>query len=119
MKKSEKDAWVKALRSNEYRQGECYLRSLDEDGCFNFCCLGVAVSALTGKTPKLNQYSIKPGRFGLSDKLIEALALANDGCYQNFVMEKFKEAGFNTMPVQDKGGQASFESIANWIEENL
>jgi hypothetical protein len=35
------DAWLKALRSGEYRQGENRLCTLSEDGAKSFCCLGV------------------------------------------------------------------------------
>ena len=42
MKAEPKAAWVKALRSGEYKQGQNYLALLDEAGKpAEFCCLGV------------------------------------------------------------------------------
>lgn len=42
MDKRIKKAWVDALRSGKYTQGQCYLRSRTSfDGEDRFCCLGV------------------------------------------------------------------------------
>lgn len=41
MKKSVKEAWVEALRSGEYKQGEGYLCQMGIDGAIRHCCLGV------------------------------------------------------------------------------
>lgn len=36
-----KAAWVKALRSRKYKQGQGALRRTDFNGCTTHCCLGV------------------------------------------------------------------------------
>jgi len=39
MRPEAKEAWIKALRSGEYEQGECYLKQTN--GKPKYCCLGV------------------------------------------------------------------------------
>ena len=41
MKKDVAKKWVKALRSGKYKQGECYLKQLNDNGQAKHCCLGV------------------------------------------------------------------------------
>lgn len=41
MKPEVKEAWLNALRSGEYEQGEGALHKIEEDGPDTFCCLGV------------------------------------------------------------------------------
>lgn len=45
-----KKAWVKALRSGDYRQGQGTLVTYNEETCTDeFCCLGVAANLLIQK----------------------------------------------------------------------
>lgn len=61
---------------------------------------------------------MKDGRFGLSRKLQEALGAANDLGWD--VTQKFKDAGFDTVPESEGPyGKASFKTLADWIEKNL
>jgi hypothetical protein len=41
MKKDVAKKWVKALRSGKYKQGETYLKQLNDNGQAKHCCLGV------------------------------------------------------------------------------
>lgn len=57
-----KDAWLVALRSGDYKQGQCQLRTVDNE----FCCLGVLCDVLSKDDPSIQW--IKPfDHFRISD----------------------------------------------------
>lgn len=106
-----KDKWVTALRSGAYQQGRKALRTT-ADGKDSYCCLGVLcdIVAPEGWTAYVidskdhwqhdDQGDVPSGRLldyiGLrSRRLMEKLVTMNDT------------------------DQASFETIAQWIETNL
>lgn len=124
MKAYEKRKWTTALLSGEYVQGVGALRSVPNDNGrpTEYCCLGVAQCAITGRQPKDEASLLRNGRFGLSKKLQNALATANDHGARD---EDFQLIGFKTAPVRDTEDptrftkKSSFAAIANWIDNNL
>jgi len=117
MKKAEKTKWVAALRSGKYKQGKGALRHSDN----TYCCLGVAVSAITNRDPRNGQPYIKDGRFGLSHQLQRALGCVNDGNTERQldIKLRFEQAGFKVPPKTNARGRSSFKQIANWLDKNL
>lgn len=104
-----KKAWVKALRSGEYKQAAGMLRTSLLDGKYGYCCLGVLQHTLTGKQPKLGQgmltdkFAAKCGIPRLRESG-SCDALPTDVC--------------TTLAEKNDSGW-SFKRIANWIEKNL
>ena len=131
MNPKEKRTWMKALRSGLYTKGRGVLRRLTRAGVSatkaeearieynSYCCLGVACHAIGGVQPKLDHSLLRQGRFGLSRRLQEALACANDGSDIQSRQESFRKAGFNTIPEANSMGISSFHQLANWIDKNL
>jgi hypothetical protein len=102
-----KTKWLDALRSGEYSQAGGFLRT-----DFGFCCLGVACDVLNADGWWRNS-----GAFGR----IYDWANAEGGVHDNEVSGGLpfidnKIAGY-LANTNDRG--ASFEEIADWIEENL
>jgi hypothetical protein len=122
MDPTDKAKWVAALRSGEFKQGQGALRQdvfSHGQGTTvgqTYCCLGVAQCVLGGQQPKKNASVLRANRFGLSTKLQEALAEANDGGAG--ARHAFNDLGLPT-PRLNKDGKATFTSIANWIEKYL
>lgn len=110
MKASDKKAWILALRSGEYKQGTGGLV-----GRNGYCCLGVAQCVLGKRPPSMRSRLLRPGRFGLTNSIQYALALANDGMAT--VME-FKKFGLPS-PVPRGKRRASFNDIAKWVGKYL
>jgi hypothetical protein len=121
--------WVAALRSGEYKQSKSVLRSKDD----GYCCLGVLCDLYQKETGKGTW-----GKEPLKDKHSRTMAFAfDDGTADEPVtdfpdVEVFKWAGIECVPFaggfrtdfaselaekNDEG--ASFEDIANCIEEQL
>ena len=116
MNPKEKKLWVTELRSGQYTQGRGRLRTPYE----SFCCLGVAVCAITGAKPRLGVSMLRGNRFGLSTLVQKALASVNDGIYNKIELETaYKKAGFDSHPEVSKRGKSTFNQIADWIEKNL
>lgn len=97
-----KNAWVKALRSGKYKQGEM---KLIQGGKTNkkYCCLGVLCEIVgeppqNGKTWIPSKYLACPKELRGDGVIPEKLAKMNDGA-----------------DVKKRG----FRGIATWIEKNL
>lgn len=90
-----KKAWLKALRSGEYKQGKGTLCRVDSKGTYSFCCLGVladgALYADWHLDEELGTHRLRTSRgeasvmsdddlekVGLSDETQYALSDAND-----------------------------------------
>ena len=111
MKKTIRNKWLKALRSDEYEQGKGTLvRPINEHD--EFCCLGVLCDVLGEEFEKnafgtlgvsVNGDSINTG--SLPIRLLEQVS-----------MNQLEQGCLVTM--NDKEGK-SFKQIANWIEKNL
>lgn len=97
-----KDRWVKALRSGDYKQGQCYLVSKDIEGNKTYCCMGVICDLETN------------GRFTNSDKdsPLSRREYIPEVLRKNISLQE-KLSNFN-----DTGGK-SFKWISNWIDKNL
>lgn len=136
MNPSEKKAWTALLRSGTLAQGRQSLRHVNEENVYSntgelvgtvekatYCCLGVARLAISGRQPVCDAQFLRPGTFGLTEKIQDALAIANDPADIADVREAFRDAGFKTIPKRDKrrinGGYSSFKAIADWIDANL
>ena len=89
MKQALKKAWIEALRSRKYKQGENYLM-IEANGKFQYCCLGV-LCVVAGMKPKSVMYGIHTfdgqggtlteklkKRFGLDNKAANRLVNMND-----------------------------------------
>lgn len=126
----ERTKWTTALRSGQFQQGRKYLK------CDGYCCLGVASVAVDNIEPAVDAKMLPDQHFGLGTKLQLALGLVNDGSSEENISDYFSEAGYNTIPKvttysYGDGTQvfqsitvnpmvrADFNSIADWIDENL
>jgi hypothetical protein len=71
-----KDAWLVALRSGDYEQGQCQLRSPEN----KFCCLGVLSDVLSKDNPEIqwiktfDYFRISDGEFGSAEVLTQNIA---------------------------------------------
>jgi hypothetical protein len=104
-----KQKWLAALRSGQYEQGRCALRT-DEGGQRRYCCLGVLCDLIDPTkwligapgSPVAYQHDTSTGLpspevaelAGLSSAQLRELAHMNDAA------------------------RANFRQIANWIEEH-
>ena len=91
MNPQSKKAWVKRLRSGEYKQGRVYLGARYSGGNTTYCCLGVLgvqtreckwVSAFNNKqilhTPTGSSATLEDGHRGLRSDVQRSLAYIND-----------------------------------------
>lgn len=102
MKRSERDAWVAALRSGKYKQGQRALRH-----CDTYCCLGVKCD-LDGE----EWIPCDEGLFKTEDGHVGMPSFAALGYWQMTYREAQSIASLND-------GGKSFAEIADWIEANL
>ena len=96
MKKTVKEAWVKALRSGRYKQANS---RLEYNG--RFCCLGVLCKTLRmpiddARHPLATEF--------LNDAVLQKVGLAN---HEQITLSTMNDSGF------------SFEAIADYIHVNL
>lgn len=109
MKKRDRDAWVKALRSGEYKQTQ--RRLCDGEG---FCCLGVAYDVL------VDGYWVKiPGGWGIQVDPSDSFAIW--GVLPAWVLNQVGLSRYevdNLVNLNDDM-RMTFEEIAEWIEENI
>ena len=109
-----KEEWLAALRSGEYEQGQCQLRTEDNA----FCCLGVLSDIMTKKNPDIHW---------IRDKNIWKI-IDDSGCSGEILTDRIASAaglahldprlhGTKLSSMNDSG--YTFEHIANVIEEHL
>ena len=107
-----KEAWVEALRSGDYKQGNM-LRTEHTPGKPEFCCLGVLLDLGDG------------GQWCTGDRLYHT---REGGVFPSFgggrlTSEMLVYIGLTRYQEQDlidmNDRRASFEKIATYIEENL
>ena len=102
-----KQKWLEELRSGKHQQGVGTLKSIEADGSFAYCCLGVLQEKVLGE-------EIKPIVRSKFD--VDWLPEGDQQIYNNlrnvilsdFVVEKC--SGMN-----DRG--VDFKDIADWLEE--
>lgn len=110
MKKELKKAWIKALRSGEYKQGTNFLCAEGK-----YCCLGVladisldtywtiskSASFFAGREVWRIRYSTE----FFSDKILKKLELSS---HDQGILTELNDSR-----------RWSFKKIANWIEKNI
>lgn len=105
MKKATKTKWVKALRSGDYRQGKSVLKRSTKSLGEQYCCLGVLCEVAGLTAHKVNtEWYYAESRVQLPYELRTELGI--NSSEQNHLI------GMN-----DEGN--NFNTIADWIEENL
>lgn len=131
MKEQDKEEWLVALRSGRYKNGKYALckvkETLDgyEAGSEKFCCLGVAVEALTYEWWILDHY----GDYGLATEC-EGWDSTLDGVKLSTTMPSVEVAlrlGLSLKDMQtlackndgENGRAQGFKKIADWIEKNI
>lgn len=99
-----KKAWVEALRSGKYEQGEDYLK---KDNCY--CCLGV----LCEINHKLDEdgYIIGGSNKYLNDELEKEFNIGHDGYFKGFEID-----GISCLTEMNDSRKYTFEQIAEVIE---
>lgn len=99
-----KEEWVKALRSGDYEQGTVRLCNDDDQ----FCCLGVLADIA------IDSFWLPRWGGWMLDEGDRALTLGTD------IEKKLRLHGKDIGHlIEMNDGGSSFETIANWIEENL
>ena len=107
MKKLLKKAWVKALRSDKYKQSRGYLELCANGKIIGNCCLGVLCRVAKVKGKKCSSYTI--------------FSYNNTGSLGGHLRSKFEIS----LPEQEKlidmndNKKKNFNEISNWIEKNL
>lgn len=128
MLKSLARKWVKALRSNKYRQGEGKLLQINREQTKYYCCLGVLGDVCGLTTEDMNDEEVLDGNLGEVTGIADAEGIPQttdinvDG-YEDAPTHPVKVRVGNTYKefksladANDSG--ASFRSITSWIERN-
>lgn len=112
MKKSLKAKWLKALRSEKYKQAKEVLELLDHNGkVIGNCCLGV-LCKIAGP-----EYGIKRTIIGYNVvKFNSNEALLNGRLLEKVGLTKDQQEKLSSM---NDGTGYGFKRIANWIEKNI
>lgn len=116
MVKSIKERWIEALRSGKYVQGEGMLKTSDEPDA-QFCCLGVLADIQGCKWEE--EFPIDYEFNGTQDREVTYLGKGYIQPYEDvrgFLAES-NDGGEGGLHKDFK--KATFEEIADWIEEHL
>ena len=105
-----KAKWITALRSNEFKQGDCQLYNKNND---TYCCLGVACH-IAGHEESLKMYGGSSYITAFSAKNVPAI-LNKDA--DDYIVCRLSEMNDGTGQYSKK--PKSFKQIANWREKNL
>jgi hypothetical protein len=108
MRKEIAESWVKALRSDKYRQGDGYLKKHDEDGN-QFCCLGVLCEVMGMELHSWDEEVLDDEKMKLTGIGTEDGELEEPVTYRGKVYT-------NLAALNDAG--APFKHIADVIEAN-
>lgn len=120
MKRSERDEWCTALRSDKYKQGKAYLTTIDEETEEEYdCCMGVLCKIKNVERSPLLEKSlvaVANGRVAVNyvfrnDEGAPVMATGYPPASWNLPSERL--AGFND------DSELSFAKIADWIEANI
>lgn len=109
MKPSEiKQKWLEELRSGKHKQGVGTLKSVEADGSFAYCCLGVLQEKVLGEEIKpVVRSEYEDDLLPEGDHLI--YSDLRDIILSDFIVEKCTR-------MNDELGM-NFNDIANWLEE--
>lgn len=115
-----KEKWVNALRSGDYDQTQGVLKTLNQDGEFHYCCLGVLCETL--ELPSMPRVTLEDGsplrgtfQFKTGEPTGVMYALLSPHLRQKLGITTEQEALLTEM--NDRG--EPFEMIADWIEGHL
>lgn len=138
MKRSERDEWVRALRSGEYPQATGYLMTVigqtdTGEDVYGFCCLGVKCD-LDVKAGRYGIVAQRPGRAKVKfaiDPPKEASASWSASWHDAMPGSAIVKAWGIDQEVADKlanmndgendhreGGPLTFAQIADWIDDD-
>lgn len=106
MKADLKEKWVAALRSGDYKQGECALRSTED----RYCCLGVLCNTIDP-----SKWEVKEGASMYIYGECGSQALS-DALKVDIGLTTSEESDLIRMNDSDK---KNFKTIADYIEESL
>lgn len=110
MKPEFKAAWVEALRSGKYKQGQGCLRDAGDE----YCCLGVLADTLP---PSYGEW--EPRDSGMYS-FQERVGMLEDTLFNSLFV--IPDSTANTQPAltsMNDDKNLSFAQIADYIEENL
>lgn len=121
--KTFKKAWIKALRSGEYRQGTGRLVNDNDE----FFCLGVAANLLIKDGSTKGKWIENDGLgwvFGRSLNEWSRDCITNGGSCPVWLCEVLNNEGGDAFNVEERlmnlnDDGKSFKSIADWIEKYL
>jgi len=104
-------AWVKALRSGKYKQGEEQLRNENEDGDRMHCCLGVLCEVQGVRYENFAPTVPRP--------FAKKIGLFHPEDYFGGEWGKGVQGRLAKMNDGDGTPKRGFRAIATWIEKNL
>ena len=113
MKPDIKQNWVKALRSKEYKQGRKQLSKKRKNKAYKFCCLGVLcdLAEKEGVISWTNKGSKYSGQMSRKNSYPSETVLDWAG------LTGYHE--LNALIILNDTSKASFQEIADYIEEHL
>ena len=113
-----KKAWVKALRSGDYRQGQGKLVVHDAVTCTDqFCCLGVAANLLIKKGHKGEWFeSYGEWMFGVRGGKRSDIILTEVAVTPDWLKERLREDDLENRLAKMNDNGMSFDQIADHIE---
>jgi hypothetical protein len=120
MTRSERDAWVAALRSGAYQQGQGKLCLRDAAGAVKYCCLGVKAD-LDIKAGKAEIAMWEPWDQPGEDRAhIQYSGVVGGYEVVNYLPDVVlpRQIQRDLATLNDTSGK-TFEEIADWIEENV
>lgn len=109
--KAFKKKWLKALRSDKYKQGKYVLEDTDH----NFCCLGVACRIVHPKLKLTNISFISKEKFSTRIKSIKVPEILKG--YNEEGESEYSVIVDKLTKMNDNG--RSFKYIAKWVERYL
>ena len=121
MPKAKKQAWIDALKSGDYKQGESVLYSNQDD---TYCCLGVYCVAVGNVLKKgVNLHDLETEWIvNLSEKYTKSIPKvlkehhqAEDGIVMH--LANMNDGAIDI--INPEGLKHSFTEIADWIDENI
>lgn len=110
MDKEIKAKWVPALRSGKYQQCQGLLKHADGNDQCTFCCIGVLVDVMELGWEVHDPYSYKIASTVASVTNLTPEAMLRAG----LTVEQESE-----LVDMNDSGMASFDEIADWIEDYL
>lgn len=116
-----KKAWIQALRSGNYEQGELYIRYREDDDRLTYCCLGVLCDLGERKNERWTKQN-DGGAFSYRGLHGRATRNGYEACGfpPDDVLEAagLDDSNAKYLAKMNDGG-FSFETIAAYIEEKL